>query len=262
MSSGKVSFETLKQYFSLPITAAAQELGVCATMLKKLCRQYGVKRWPHRKIQSIDDRIRTLERALAKPGQTAESKQTRRHELAILRQKRETIINNPNAPVSVSERDIFEPVSASTTPGSESEEEGGGGEGPSAASVMDEDAAVVDAAGPSSAASTAAETLAAMAATAAAAEEESTGGPPAMSTRSKTMQKRRGRPPKKKQEQQLATFEEEEEDFESLAAKQLPTLQPLTQLLDAPAEELRKAAPPMRIVFQQQQQQQQTSTEP
>ena len=30
----------------------AKKLGVCATALKKLCRKYGIARWPHRKLQA------------------------------------------------------------------------------------------------------------------------------------------------------------------------------------------------------------------
>jgi hypothetical protein len=42
--------EELAKYFHLPIAEAAKELGVCATVLKKICRKNGISRWPHRKV--------------------------------------------------------------------------------------------------------------------------------------------------------------------------------------------------------------------
>lgn len=40
----------LAQHFHLPINAAAKELGICPTVLKKICRRNGMRRWPHRKV--------------------------------------------------------------------------------------------------------------------------------------------------------------------------------------------------------------------
>jgi len=47
-------------YYRLPINAACKELKICATILKKVCRNYGIKRWPHRKYQSIKNAISTV----------------------------------------------------------------------------------------------------------------------------------------------------------------------------------------------------------
>ena len=43
----------LAQHFHLPINAAAKELGICPTVLKKICRRNGMRRWPHRKVGSF-----------------------------------------------------------------------------------------------------------------------------------------------------------------------------------------------------------------
>jgi hypothetical protein len=45
-----IGFEELAEYFHLPITQVSKELGVCATVLKKICRKNGIPRWPHRKV--------------------------------------------------------------------------------------------------------------------------------------------------------------------------------------------------------------------
>jgi len=59
-----VTKEFLARYFHMPISQAAKELGVCTTMLKKMCRKSGVARWPFRKIHSLDRMIASLDRAL------------------------------------------------------------------------------------------------------------------------------------------------------------------------------------------------------
>mmetsp|Transcript_24407 Transcript_24407/g.55017 ORF Transcript_24407/g.55017 Transcript_24407/m.55017 type:complete len:552 (-) Transcript_24407:141-1796(-) len=45
--------EELSKYFHMPEKAVAKELGICLTSLKKLCRSYGITRWPFRKLKSI-----------------------------------------------------------------------------------------------------------------------------------------------------------------------------------------------------------------
>lgn len=47
-----LSFQAVEQTFDMPIEAAARTLGVCTTVVKKICRANGVVRWPFRKLQS------------------------------------------------------------------------------------------------------------------------------------------------------------------------------------------------------------------
>jgi hypothetical protein len=56
------------QYFHLPEKAVAKELGICLTSLKKLCRSYGITRWPFRKLKSIQ---RTLAKVQDEQGGAA-----------------------------------------------------------------------------------------------------------------------------------------------------------------------------------------------
>ncbi|CAN1839624.1 Protein RKD1 [Linum perenne] len=46
----------------MPITKAARELKVGLTALKKRCRELGVKRWPHRKLKSLQKLIDNVSR--------------------------------------------------------------------------------------------------------------------------------------------------------------------------------------------------------
>lgn len=40
----------LTKYFHLPINVAGKAIGICPTVLKKICRKHGLQRWPHRKV--------------------------------------------------------------------------------------------------------------------------------------------------------------------------------------------------------------------
>ena len=48
-----LTLDRVEACFSKPIKQAANELGICTTLLKKICRQHGIKRWPYRKVTSI-----------------------------------------------------------------------------------------------------------------------------------------------------------------------------------------------------------------
>ncbi|KAK1588954.1 hypothetical protein Q3G72_028999 [Acer saccharum] len=57
----KISLNDLVKYFDLPILEASRNLKVGLTVLKKKCREFGIPRWPHRKIKSLDSLIRELQ---------------------------------------------------------------------------------------------------------------------------------------------------------------------------------------------------------
>jgi len=91
-ASSRIDYETLKRNFHLPMSQVAQELGVCATVLKKLCRQYNIPRWPHRKIKSLNKMITALEEAKC---DTEEEERQRQSELKALLQRKADIMENP-----------------------------------------------------------------------------------------------------------------------------------------------------------------------
>ena len=88
-----LTLENLSQYFHLPINDVAKELGICATVLKKICRKNGINRWPHRKIKSIDKMIESLEELTHTNPNDLPSLLT---DIQTLKEKREFLLKNPN----------------------------------------------------------------------------------------------------------------------------------------------------------------------
>lgn len=56
-----ITLDDIAQYFHLPIRDASRTLKIGLSILKKKCRQYGIPRWPHRKLKSLDSLIHDLE---------------------------------------------------------------------------------------------------------------------------------------------------------------------------------------------------------
>ncbi|KAE9317082.1 hypothetical protein PF008_g18847 [Phytophthora fragariae] len=59
-----VQLEDLRACFNMPIAAVARKFGICATLLKKICRRHGIQRWPHRQIRSLQKSIDMLRESL------------------------------------------------------------------------------------------------------------------------------------------------------------------------------------------------------
>ncbi|KAK3036236.1 hypothetical protein RJ639_030778 [Escallonia herrerae] len=66
--------EILSQYFYMPITQAAKELNIGLTLLKKRCRELGIRRWPHRKLMSLQTLIKNVQELGKEEGNSAEGK--------------------------------------------------------------------------------------------------------------------------------------------------------------------------------------------
>lgn len=60
-STKMLSRKIISQYFYMPITQAARELNVGLTLLKKRCRELGIRRWPHRKLMSLQTLINNVQ---------------------------------------------------------------------------------------------------------------------------------------------------------------------------------------------------------
>ena len=48
--AGKLTLEEVGRHFHLPIEEASRRMKLCPTVLKKICRRYGIHRWPYRKV--------------------------------------------------------------------------------------------------------------------------------------------------------------------------------------------------------------------
>ncbi|KAD4385315.1 hypothetical protein R6Q59_010364 [Mikania micrantha] len=67
-----LSREMISRYFYMPITQAAKELNVGLTLLKKRCRELGIRRWPHRKLMSLQTLITNVQELKKSSGNEAE----------------------------------------------------------------------------------------------------------------------------------------------------------------------------------------------
>ncbi|CAM6021577.1 unnamed protein product [Sphagnum balticum] len=56
-----ITLNELSRFFHMPITQASKELKVGLTVLKKRCREFGIPRWPHRKMKSLDSLIQNIQ---------------------------------------------------------------------------------------------------------------------------------------------------------------------------------------------------------
>lgn len=64
-STKMLTRKVISQYFYMPITQAAKELNIGLTLLKKRCRELGIRRWPHRKLMSLQTLIKNVQVSLS-----------------------------------------------------------------------------------------------------------------------------------------------------------------------------------------------------
>ncbi|KAL2650943.1 hypothetical protein R1flu_019071 [Riccia fluitans] len=65
VGSHHLKLSDLSAFFHLSVVDAAKKLGVSQTTLKKACRKFGLKRWPGRKVRSLESTIHGLEHTIA-----------------------------------------------------------------------------------------------------------------------------------------------------------------------------------------------------
>ncbi|XP_074349900.1 uncharacterized protein LOC141689496 [Apium graveolens] len=93
-SSKMLNRELISKYFYMPITQAAKELNVGLTLLKKRCRDLGIRRWPHRKLMSLQTLIRNVQELGKQQGEAAKEKLN--EAIEILEQERKLIEEAPD----------------------------------------------------------------------------------------------------------------------------------------------------------------------
>ncbi|CAA7043260.1 unnamed protein product [Microthlaspi erraticum] len=93
-TSKALSMETISRYFYMPITQAAMELNVGLTLLKRRCRELGIRRWPHRKLMSLLTLISNVKELQKMEGE--ENAEKLRNALEMLEKEKKTIEERPD----------------------------------------------------------------------------------------------------------------------------------------------------------------------
>jgi hypothetical protein len=106
----ELTLNELRPHFNKPMAVVAKELGVCITLMKKICRRNGLVRWPHRRIRSLVNRITSLQ-VLAGNAAGAERKRFQ-GQIAGLREELSAVIQNPNEKSRKAQPDIKIPIKA------------------------------------------------------------------------------------------------------------------------------------------------------
>ena len=109
--SRNIKIDDLRSYFHLPIVEVAKQLGICTTLLKRVCRTNKIKKWPYRQIRSIAKSIQSLEMA-SMNGLLEEVEREKSHEqITFLKRSLEALIDDPSIPSKFHRADLlFEKV--------------------------------------------------------------------------------------------------------------------------------------------------------
>lgn len=92
------TIEELRRYFHLPIVEVAKQLGICTTLLKKVCRKLKIKKWPYRQIRSITKSVQSLEMASLNEALLEPEKARYREQITLLQNTLDLLIQDPNTP--------------------------------------------------------------------------------------------------------------------------------------------------------------------
>ncbi|KAG6608345.1 Protein RKD4, partial [Cucurbita argyrosperma subsp. sororia] len=83
--AGRMTVNDLKEYLHLPISEAAKKMNLCLTVVKKICRRSGLRRWPYRKVKSYQRKMGALGMRLR--SRDAETRARAEAEMDRLRQE-------------------------------------------------------------------------------------------------------------------------------------------------------------------------------
>jgi len=91
----QITVDQLSLMFHLPIKEVSEKLGICASVIQKFCRLHGIKRWPHRKIQSLDRKIDTVRQEIQTTAPVLPcSKEELEQQMYHLIQQRSSMLRN------------------------------------------------------------------------------------------------------------------------------------------------------------------------
>ena len=80
-----VTQKELRDHFHPPLHTVAKKFGMCTTAFKKLCRRFGIAKWPHRQLRGIDKKIAALKAELN--YSTVDKESARRNLVALEEEK-------------------------------------------------------------------------------------------------------------------------------------------------------------------------------
>lgn len=100
------SMDELRKYFHLPIVEVARQLGICTTLLKKICRKNKINRWPYRQIRSITKSIQSLEMAMLNDAIVDTERNKYQDHIRALQHTLDLLIQDPNTPGMLDDEDI------------------------------------------------------------------------------------------------------------------------------------------------------------
>ncbi|CAI5728679.1 unnamed protein product [Hyaloperonospora brassicae] len=103
-----ISIDELRVHFDRPIIDVAKDFGICITLMKKICRRNGIKRWPHRQIRSLSKSIASMEAAMLSAHGNERDKY--RDQIINLKMKREAVIAEPNKDNSIRPKTCSPPL--------------------------------------------------------------------------------------------------------------------------------------------------------
>jgi hypothetical protein len=89
-----ITFTQIKSKFNLSLDDAAEALNITSCVLRKLCRNYGIKQWPYRKIMYINSRLKFIKNMLN--SKDIRNRSLLRAEIQRLEQKKINLLNCTN----------------------------------------------------------------------------------------------------------------------------------------------------------------------
>ncbi|KAF5191713.1 Rkd5 [Thalictrum thalictroides] len=91
-----LSFDDICKYFDRPSAEASACLNIGETLLKKKCREFGILKWPYRKIKSLDNLIHNIKEEVERLeplDKTSRDEALKRQQ--ILESEREFLMKRP-----------------------------------------------------------------------------------------------------------------------------------------------------------------------
>lgn len=86
----------LRKYFHLPLQNVAKKLGVCTTVVKKICRANNIHKWPYRQIKSLTCAIQSLEMASLNQSLGDEERKNMKAQIDQMQESIDCIMANPS----------------------------------------------------------------------------------------------------------------------------------------------------------------------